>query len=298
MPPLLARARNRDDLSAEQVEPLVPFPHDAYAPINSTVFPTQALLSVDPSGALTVALTVPGGATELMTVDVNGVPLRSFETPIALGARVGTERNGALWIVNESYDPTSTYWTLTPTRIAASQLLPRICGAKTWLRAVAGTSGVLATSVASCPPLLNGGFETGDFQGWNTSGASESISSTAHTGTFSAQLGLSTATNGDSSVAQTFTVPSTGGTLSFWYSITCPDTVNYDWFTATLTNASSGALLNTLTPKTCVPASGWTQVTANLAAYAGQRVTLTLTSHDDNYGADPTFTLVDDIGLQ
>jgi hypothetical protein len=39
-------------------------------------------------------------------------------------------------------------------------------------------------------------------------------------------------------------------------------------------------------------------VTANLAAQAGHGVTLTLTSHDDNYARDPTWTLFDDVAVQ
>jgi hypothetical protein len=37
------------------------------------------------------------------------------------------------------------------------------------------------------------------------------------------------------------------------------------------------------------------QVTYNAAANAGHSVTLTLTSHDDNFGADPTYTWYDDV---
>src|SRR6202022_2421421 len=44
----------------------------------------------------------------------------------------------------------------------------------------------------------------------------------------------------------------------------------------------------------CVnPSSGWKQVTA--AATAGHSVTLTLSSHDDNYAGDPTYTQYDSV---
>jgi len=39
-------------------------------------------------------------------------------------------------------------------------------------------------------------------------------------------------------------------------------------------------------------------VTFNLAPYAGQSVVVVATSHDDNYGADPTYTYVDDFNVQ
>ncbi len=47
--------------------------------------------------------------------------------------------------------------------------------------------------------------------------------------------------------------------------------------------------------KTCVSSSGWQQVTAPVVA--GNSYTLTLTSHDDNYPGDPTYTLFDDVSV-
>ena len=64
-----------------------------------------------------------------------------------------------------------------------------------------------ALSAPVSNPVVNGGFETGDFTGWTRAGTT-AISSTAHSGTHSAQVGSTAAFNGDSSVSQTFTVPS------------------------------------------------------------------------------------------
>jgi putative Ig domain-containing protein len=143
--------------------------------------------------------------------------------------------------------------------------------------------------------ITNGGFETGSFSGWTTSGASTSIvSSGAHSGTYAAQAGSTSPTNGDSDIAQTFTVPSGDAALAFWYNVTCPDTVTYDWATATLKNNTTGTT-TTVLAKTCVSSSGWKQVTASVVA--GDSYTITLISHDDNYPADPTYTLFDDVGV-
>jgi hypothetical protein len=141
--------------------------------------------------------------------------------------------------------------------------------------------------------ITNGGFETGDFTGWATTGAT-SISSTAHSGTRAAMAGASTATNGDSTIVQTF-IASTGATqISLWYSNSCPDTLTYDWANVTLKDNTAGTTA-TILPNTCIATAAWTQVTA--AVTAGHSYTLTLLNHDDNYAGDPTFTLFDDVTL-
>ena len=76
--------------------------------------------------------------------------------------------------------------------------------------------------------------------------------------------------------------------------MTCPDTVTYDWATATLRD-NTAATTSTVLPKACTT-NAWTQVTA--AITAGHGYTLSLTSHDDNYSADPSYTLYDDVTTQ
>ncbi|SEL13271.1 hypothetical protein, partial [Streptacidiphilus jiangxiensis] len=92
--------------------------------------------------------------------------------------------------------------------------------------------------------------------------------------------------------AQTFTAPTGSTKLSFYYNVTCPDTVTYDWATATLKNNTTGTT-TTVLAKTCVSSSGWVLKTANIIA--GDSYTLTLTNKDDNYPGDPTYTYYDDI---
>lgn len=140
-------------------------------------------------------------------------------------------------------------------------------------------------------PVANPGFELGTLSGWTSAGTTSVTTSTPHTGSYAGQDGSTAPTNGDSSVSQTFTVPTGATTLSFWYSMTCPDTVTYDWATATLKNNTT-ATTTTPLAKTCAT-NAWTKV--SVAVTAGQNYTLTLISHDDNYTSDASFTKYDDI---
>jgi Fe-S cluster assembly iron-binding protein IscA len=221
--------------------------------------------------------------------------------------------SGSAGTVNltSSVSPAGPTASLNPTSVTAgsSSTLTVTVGssvaAGTYTVTVTGTEGsathstsvtVTVTTSGGGGGITNGGFETGTFSGWTTSGAATSISSTAHSGSFSGQAGATTPTNGDSNIAQTFTAPAGTTGLSFYYKVVCPDSVTYNWATATLKDNTTGTTA-TILAKTCTNSGAWVQVTAGITA--GHSYTLTLTSHDDNYNnpPDPTYTLFDDATL-
>ena len=221
-----------------------------------------------------------------------------------------TSGSAATVSLSVSGAPTGATASLSPTSVTAggSSTLTVATGATTpagnYTITVTGTEGSAthsATFALTVNPaggggggITNGGFEAGNLSGWTSSGTTAVVSSGAQAGTYAARVGGTSATNGDSSVAQTFTVPTNGSAISFWYKETCPDTLTYDWATATLKDNTTGTTTTPLA-RTCVTNAGWIQVTA--AATAGHSVTLTLTSHDDNYPGDPTYTLYDSVSV-
>ncbi|MER5638762.1 Ig domain-containing protein [Kitasatospora sp. NPDC002227] len=139
--------------------------------------------------------------------------------------------------------------------------------------------------------VVNGGFETGSLSSWTAAGSASASTSAAHSGSYGAMVG-STSPSGTSSVAQTFTAPAGSTKVSFSYNVTCPDTVTYDWATATLKDNTTGTTATVLA-KTCTQGAGWKTASGTLTA--GHSYTLTLTSKDDNYPGDPTYTYYDDV---
>ncbi|MFD9633202.1 exo-alpha-sialidase [Streptomyces violascens] len=162
--------------------------------------------------------------------------------------------------------------------------------AATSVAAIAFTGILFAPSALA--DVTNGGFETGTLSGWTSTGTTAVVNSGAHSGTYAARVGGTAPTNGNSTIAQTFTAPGGSPSLSFWYDVFCPDTVTYDWATATLKDNTSGTTTTPLA-KTCTTNQGWKQKTAALTT--GHSYTLTLISKDDNYAGDPTYTLYDDV---
>ena len=140
----------------------------------------------------------------------------------------------------------------------------------------------------------NSGFEAG-LGYWTSKGSTSTVNSGCYSGSC-VMVGATTPTNGDSSISQTFTTSGKQNQLTFWYKMTCPDTIGYDWATATLYDNTLGSTSWTM-PKVCPGTSGmsWSLMSANVIT--GHSYTLTLISHDDNWSSDPSYTLFDNIVL-
>ncbi len=243
------------------------------------VAPSSLTVAQGASGTASVTTSITAGAAENVSFSATGLPAGVTATFSPGSASSGSGSTLSLAATGSATIGSST---VTITGSAASG-------------AHSTSLSLTITAVSTGGGIANGGFETGSLSGWTPSGTTAAVNSGAHSGTWAARLGSTSPTNGDSSLAQTFTVPAGKATLSFWYKTVCPDSVTYDWSTATLRD-NAASTTATVLAKTCTNSSVWTQTSA--AVTAGRSYTLTLTSHDDNYAGDATYTLYDDVVLQ
>ncbi|MCW2879632.1 MAG: hypothetical protein JWQ95_3732 [Sphaerisporangium sp.] len=240
--------------------------------------PTSGTVTAGGSVTATVSTQVLSGSAESVALSATGLP--SGATASFNPASVTAGNSSTMTITTSGTTPQGTYpITITGTAPSATHT----------------TSFSLTVNPTGGGGLVNGTFEAGNLSGWTTAGTTAVTTSGPHGGTYAALVGATPgATNGDSSIAQTFTVPSGMGTLSFWYNVTCPDSVTYDWATATLKDNTSGTT-STVVPKTCTNNNTWVQAGAPVTA--GHSYTLTLAGHDDNYSGDGTAVKYDDVAL-
>ena len=237
--------------------------------------PASLSLAPGSNGTSTISTAVAAGIAGTVSLTASGAP---SGVTISLNPTSVTAGSSSTLTVSTSAGAAAGTYTLTVTGTEGTR--------------VHSTSVSLTISGASGGGIVNGGFESG-LTGWTSSGAAVSVATSGcHGGTSCARVGSTAPTNGDSSVAQTFTAPSNATGISFWYKIVCPDTLTYDWAVATLKDNTTGTTANPLV-KTCTNSGAWVNATASLTA--GHSYTLTLTSHDDNYAGDPTYTLYDDV---
>ena len=256
-------------------------------PVGLTVSAADFSIAASPN-SLSIALGSSDGST--------------ISTAVTSGAAqtVGLSANG---------QPAGTTVSFSPASIAAggSSTMTVDVGASTapgsYTITVTGTgaSATHTTTVAlivPAPPhdVVNGGFETGSLNGWNASGAfTPVISTTAHSGSYSARLGSPSAFNGNSTLTEVIAIPTGSSVLTFSYQPHCTDTITYDQIQMQI-RSTTGTTLATVM-NVCSNSGAWTTQSFDTSAYAGQTVVLWFNDHDDGYAADPTYFLLDDVAV-
>jgi hypothetical protein len=160
--------------------------------------------------------------------------------------------------------------------------------------------------VAGCNPIVNPSFETWGTPGWTSTGITsvytykiEPVVTGRHSAVTGGPFG---GTSGDSSLAQTFTVPALESTLRLHVFPVCRGTLSTTWVSVTLADVTpsgdsgvidAGAPVQIL-PNSCTNTQTWTTLAAPVVA--GHTYTLTMTSHDN--GSSATYAVWDDITVQ
>jgi hypothetical protein len=235
--------------------------------------PTSGSVTAGSSATSTVSTAVLSGSAESVSLSASGLP--SGATAAFSPTSVTAGNSSTLTIATTASTPAGSY-PITVTGTAASAT-----HTATYTLTVTSTGG---------SGITNGGFESG-LTGWTSTGSTAAITSPVHGGSGAARIG-STSPSGDSTLVQTFTAPTAATALHFWYRMTCPDTITYDWFTATLKDNTTSTT-TTIRSKVCSTNSAYVQVNATVTA--GHSYTLTMTNHDDNYPGDASYTYVDDV---
>lgn len=164
-----------------------------------------------------------------------------------------------------------------------------------------GRTLVANTSWSSAPtrpnPIGNGDFEIESLTNWSSTGqTSVTPYQTSWGGYAIGQVGQTTSATLDSSLAQTFTVPSNYTTLSFYYQVKCSDSITYDQFRVKL-HDNTNSTDTTLIADVCSNDSTWRHFQYAIGSLVGHSLTVSFQTHDDGVGNYPTYAWVDNLEL-
>jgi phospholipase C len=254
-----------------------------------TLTPNPTSLTVQPgsSGTSTITAAISGG----------------FDSAIALSA------SGMPTGVTASFSPTSipAPGSGSSTLILAASS-SAVAGTYTINVIGSGAGGVVANTTvsltipgASTNLITNGGFETGNFNGWTKGGADTPEVSTAQveSGKYSALLGRTAApeVNGNSYIIQKIAIPSTATkvTLNFYYWPATNDTISYAYQEVLILNTSGKALAQVL--KVADNGRGWKELTYDLTSYVGETIEIYFGVHGNGYSSDYIYMYVDNVSV-
>ncbi|MFD0635983.1 ricin-type beta-trefoil lectin domain protein [Catenulispora yoronensis] len=259
--------------------------------------PASGSVTAGGTATSTISTAVTAGSAESVALTATGGPAGSTVT--LTPASVSSGASSTLKVVTSSTTVAGTY-PITVTGTAASG-----SHTTTYTLTVTPTSGGGGCTAAQL--LTNPGFESGASTGWtgtSTLGFNPITNSTSgeptHAGSWEAWLNGNGSADTDT-VAQKVTIPAgCTATVSYWLHIDSTEsttTATPDTLSVQLLN-SSGTVLTTLaTYSNLNKASGYTQHSSDVSAYAGQTVTLRFTGTETDKNGGTTSFVLDDTAL-
>lgn len=258
--------------------------------------PASASVAAGGTATATVSTAVTAGSAQSVALTATGGPAGSNVTFSPASVTAGG--SSTLSVATTSTTAAGTY-TITVTGTAASGT-----HTATYTLTVTPASGGGCTAAQL---LTNPGFESGTGNGWtgtSTLGFNPITNSTSgeptHSGSWEAWFNGNGSADADT-VSQTVTIPSgCTATLSYWLHIDTTEsttTATPDTFSVKLLD-SSGAVLTTLASFSNLnKASGYTQHSSDVSAYAGKTVTLRITGTETDKNGGTTSFVLDDTAL-
>jgi hypothetical protein len=239
--------------------------------------PTSVSIGQGGSGTSTISTALTSGSAQTINLNASGQPAG---TTVSFSPASVSSGGSSTMTINVGAGTAQGTYPITVTGTGSS--------------ATHTTSVSLTVTTAGA--LANAGFENGNLGGWTMSGAYTPVITTSpHTGSYSARLGSTGPVSGDSTLTQNVAIPSGNSRLTFWYQPHCTDSITYDQIQMQIRNTSNATLATVL--NVCSNSGAWTKVTFDTSAYAGQTIKLWFNDHDDGYPTDPTYFLLDDVAV-
>ncbi len=271
----------------------------------------------------TYAITIKGlegtiSHTSVLSLTITPVDFSLTATPSAVNVLAGTSGTSVISTaaitgsgtvaLSATGVPTGATATFSPTSVTAGGASTLTLNSGTvapgsyaiTVKGVEGSVSHTASVTLTVSGINNGGMEAKSLTGWTASGTTALVSgaTSCHAGSYCARIGSTSAINGNSSLAQTFTVPASGATrLSLYFKATCATAAQtYGGFTATL---SDNTLSTTATPlaTVCTNSTTWANVITSVIPGHGYTLTLTNLDTSTNGTTAKVSTVVDDVTL-